>query len=65
MEAKHSYFKKCAQISNCFKNIAYTVANRHQRLVCALLQGKFFSYNDLECGPCKIIIVIKLQTYNR
>ena len=37
METKNSYFKKIAQTSN-FKNIAYSVAKRHQRLMCAYLQ---------------------------
>ena len=51
MEAKHSYFKRIAQIGN-FKNIPYSVAIHHQRLLCAHLQGKFFDYEDLQSGPC-------------
>ena len=51
MEAKNSYFKKVARISN-YKNIPYSVAKRHQRLLCAYLQGQFFSYDELQCGPC-------------
>ena len=58
MEAKHSYFKRAAQIGNCFKNVPYSVARRHQKLLCGYLQGKFFSYEDLECGPCKYINII-------
>ena len=54
MEAKNAYFKQVAQISN-FKNVAYSVSKRHQRLLCAHLQGKFFSFDDLECGPCEKI----------
>lgn len=42
MEAKHSYFKHVAQISNCFKNVPYLVAKRHQRLLCCHLQGNCF-----------------------
>ena len=42
-------------ISNNFKNVAYSVSKRHQRLLCAHLQGKFFSFDDLECGPCEKI----------
>ncbi len=53
MEAKNSYFKRIGQIGN-FKNIAYSVAKRHQRLMCAYLLGKFFSYDELECGPCEL-----------
>ena len=41
MEAKNSYFKRVAQIGN-FKNIALTVARRHQKLVCAYLNDKSF-----------------------
>jgi len=36
MEAKNSYFKKIALQGN-FKNIALSVARRHQKLMCALL----------------------------
>ncbi len=55
MEAKNSYFKRIAQLGN-FVNLPLSVAKRHQRLLCAHLQGKFFLYDDLECGPCKSII---------
>ena len=54
MEAKNSYFKRVAQIGN-FKNLPFTVAKRHQRLMCGYLQGKLFLYDDLEAGPCKLI----------
>ena len=52
MEAKNNYFKKAGRIEN-FKNVLYSVAKRHQKLLTAFLQGKFFTYNELECGPCK------------
>jgi len=52
MEAKNAYFKDVARISN-FKNVPYSVAMRHQRLLCAHLQGSFFTYDDLESGPCE------------
>ena len=32
--------------------ITYSVSACHQRLLCAYLQGLFFNYEDLECGPC-------------
>ena len=58
METKKSYFKKVGRISN-FKNVAYSVAHHHQRLLCAYLQcGHFFTYEELQCGPCKIISYI-------
>ena len=55
MEAKNSYFKRIALVGRNFKNVPHTVSRRHQRLLCAYLQVRsFFSYNDLECGPCKL-----------
>lgn len=51
MEAKNSFFKRVAQIGN-YRNVPYSVSARHQRLLCAYLQGPFFTYEDLECGPC-------------
>ena len=53
MEAKNSYFKKVSRLSN-FKNISYSVATRHQKLLCGYLQSKkFFNFDELECGPCE------------
>ena len=50
MEGKISYFKRAAQTSN-FKNVPYTVAKRHQRLLCGyLLSGNFFD-QQLQMGP--------------
>lgn len=54
MEGENAYFKQTARIGN-FKNIAYSVARRHQRLICAYLQGTFFTYDNLHCGPSKLI----------
>ena len=54
MEAKHSYFKKISQIGN-YINVPYSVAVRHQRLLCASLQGNFFDYDNLQSGPCTCI----------
>ncbi len=49
-EAKLLFFKRVARIGN-FKNIAYTIANRHQRLLCwELSSGKLLD-NPLECSP--------------
>ena len=41
MEGKNSYFKHIAQIGN-FKNVAYSVTKRHQRLLCSYLQCSDF-----------------------
>ena len=52
-EAKHNYFKNISQHIKCFKNIAKSLANHHQRLMClyfnsekglGLIRSKF-------CGP--------------
>lgn len=60
MEAKNAYFKDVARISN-FKNVPYSVAVRHQRLLCAHLQGSFFTYDDLESGPCECRNIVCAQ----
>ena len=52
MEGKNAYFKSAAQCSN-FKNVAYSVARRHQRLLCGYLQSKNFFDKELELGPGK------------
>lgn len=36
-EGKHSYFKDLAHRVKCFKNIAKTMAERHQELLCYYL----------------------------
>ena len=41
MEAKNSYFKNIARQGN-FKNIALSVARRHQKLMCAILNDADF-----------------------
>lgn len=56
MEAKNSYFKRAAQIGN-FKNIALSVANRHQRLMCALLNSTDFFNKSVEKLPSKLIFI--------
>ena len=50
MEAKNYYFKKVGKVGN-FKNVAYTVATRHQRLMCAYLHDDEFFSSILEHGP--------------
>lgn len=34
-----------------FINVAYSVVKPYQLLMCAYLHGKFFTYQELECGP--------------
>lgn len=46
MEAKHNYFKRIAQQGN-FKNIALSVAKRHQKLICAILNDTDYFENSI------------------
>ena len=38
-EAKHCYFKRLAKNAYNFKNIAWSLANRHQQLMCYYLNS--------------------------
>ena len=51
-EAKHRYFKQVAKVIGNFKNIAKTLASRHQRYMCYVLSspGRFLQ-DELEVGP--------------
>lgn len=50
-EAKHKYFKKVGQKIGNFKNIAKTVATRHQRFSCYNLAGDdIFPQNKILTG---------------
>ena len=60
MEAKNSTCKQIALSSN-FKNVPYSVARRHQRLLCAHLQSSTFFDTKPECGPGMYIIAILLS----
>jgi len=57
MEAKNSYFKRIAQQGN-FKNISLSVAKRHQKLMCALLQSDDFFEKALDKSNGKYIYVL-------
>ena len=54
-EAKHRYFKQTAKVLGNFKNIAKTLASRHQRYMCYVLSSTDrFLLDDLEMGPSKL-----------
>ena len=55
-EAKNAYFKEIAQIGN-FKNLPLSIANRHQRLLCAHLQGTFFCIVIWNVGHVRILLI--------
>ena len=49
-EAKLNFFKQCSCLAN-FKNIALSLANRHQRWMCYELSSEHILSSSLECGP--------------
>ena len=50
-EAKLNIFKRASRIGN-FKNIALSLASRHQRLLCYELSTGKLLQSPIECGPC-------------
>ena len=50
-EAKLNICKQAARLEN-FKNIAFSVANRHQHLLCYELSSAKLLHSPVECGPC-------------
>lgn len=59
-EAKLCLFKKAAHLGN-FKNIAYTLANRHQRWMCYQLSSGEILHSKFECGPGGSPCILKEQ----
>lgn len=49
-EGKLNFFKKASRVSN-FKNVAQSVARRHQRWMCYELASDNLLTSPLECGP--------------
>ena len=49
-EAKLNFFKKASRLIN-FKNVAYSLACRHQRYMCYELSSGELLKSSLECGP--------------
>ena len=60
-EAKHNYFKKLIDCVNNFKNIAFSLAKRHQALQAYLLQPSAGNYlrMSLEVGPGSPKVVLR------
>ena len=50
-EAKLNLFKQTSRLGN-FKNISFSIANRHQRLLCYELSTANILNMPMECGPC-------------
>ena len=49
-EAKLNFFKQASHLAN-FKNVAFSLANRHQRWLCYELGSKNILHVSIECGP--------------
>ena len=49
-EAKLNFIKKASRLSN-FKNVAQSVAHRHQRWMCYEMASNNAFFTPLECGP--------------
>lgn len=62
-EAKLNIFKQASRLGN-FKNIASSVAKRHQRLLCNHLSSCPILDSLLECGPCDQAISIDCMPHN-
>lgn len=62
-EAKLSFFKQASQIGN-FKNISFTLANRHQHWMCYEMASRKLLDAPLECGPNRLssIGIVKEET---
>ena len=55
-EAKLNVFKQAARLGN-FKNIAFSIASRHQRLLCYELSTSKLVNSPMVCGPCNQFIL--------
>lgn len=52
-EAKHKFLKKSTSVNSCKKNIAFSVAVKHQLHMCYRFQSFTSIYQTLEIGPIK------------
>ena len=53
-EAKHRYFKQLAGVIGNFTNVAYTLAERYQRLQCLKLSATENVHGEFLCKPPEI-----------
>lgn len=56
-EAKHSYFKRVARHTNNFKNIALSLANKHQHLISYHLHSSSLSTSNVQVRNVSIVPV--------
>ena len=71
MESKHSYFKRCTRATKSFKNITWTLANKHQLFqayrckgMCLNLQVELSAAQALQPSSCSPSIFQELQKLN-
>ena len=57
-EAKLNFFKQCSHLAN-FKNIALSLANRHQRWMCYEMSSEQVLSSKLECGPLSSVTYLR------
>ena len=62
-EAKLNFFKQSSHISN-FKNIAFSLANSHQRWICYEMASGCLISDSLECGPSGSIGLVQNENKN-
>ena len=62
-EAKLNVFKQAARLGN-FKNIAFSIASRHQRLLCYELSTSKLVNSPMVCGPCNQPLPIHTEPGN-
>ena len=63
-EAKHHHFKQLARVIGNFKNIAKTLAYRHQRYICfAMSSPPQYLQDSLVIGPGKCFSSYKCNIY--
>ena len=59
-EAKLNIFKQASRLGN-FTNIAFSVANRHQRLMCYDMSTSGLLESPVECGPCNELLPLSSE----
>ena len=62
-EAKLNFFKQASHILN-FKNIAFSLANSHQRWICYEMASGCLISDSLECGPSGSIGLVQDENRN-
>ena len=59
-EAKLNVLKRASHLGN-FKNIAFSLASRHQRLLCYQISATNFLSSEAEYGPSQQLNILALE----